>query len=81
MTNRQIHFHLDQCLTQKSNIGRILNARQIGDGTPSNHPAIKILLQIASWMIRKRAKFKIQHETESKQTDKDRLETSEKEES
>jgi exonuclease III len=37
---RQVHFQLDHCLTQKCNIRRILDARKIEGGAPSDHPPI-----------------------------------------
>eukprot|EP00978_Attheya_sp_CCMP212_P022802 scaffold68586_cov56-Attheya_sp.AAC.5 len=43
-TPQQIHFQLDHFLTQKQHLKRVLDAKQLGDGAPSNHTAIKLVL-------------------------------------
>jgi hypothetical protein len=58
-TNRwQIHFQLDHCLTQRCNIRRILDARKIEGGAPSNHPPIEIMLRLATRMSCNKTKTK-----------------------
>jgi hypothetical protein len=62
-TRRQTQFQLDQCLTQKCNIRRILDARKIEGGAPSDHAPIKIVLRLATRMSRKKKKTRFSQKT------------------
>eukprot|EP00978_Attheya_sp_CCMP212_P000718 scaffold1423_cov39-Attheya_sp.AAC.5 len=55
-------YHLDQFLTQKKHLSKILDARNMTDGAPSDHKALKLVLRIATKLTKPPAKFNIQGE-------------------
>eukprot|EP00978_Attheya_sp_CCMP212_P046724 scaffold407965_cov39-Attheya_sp.AAC.1 len=57
LSDPQIPFQLDHFLTQKQNLKRVLDAKQVGDRAPSDHTAIKQVLRIATRLVRKKSRF------------------------
>jgi hypothetical protein len=56
---RRVHFQLELFLTQKHNLKSILDTKRVGDGAPSDHSAVKLVLRLASKLVRKKSKFNV----------------------
>eukprot|EP00978_Attheya_sp_CCMP212_P039353 scaffold203831_cov60-Attheya_sp.AAC.1 len=65
-SNSQIHFQLDHFLTQKQNLKRVLNAKQVGDGAPSDHMAIKRVICITMSLVKKKSRVNTRSEKKKK---------------
>ena len=55
-------YQLDHFLTQKKHLSKILDARNITDGAPSDHKALKLVLRIATKLTKRPANFNIRGE-------------------
>jgi hypothetical protein len=49
---RQIHFQLDHFFIQKNNLKGVLNAKLVGNGAPSDHGAVMLVLRLATKLVR-----------------------------
>ena len=50
-------YQLDHFFIQRKHLNKVINARRIGDGAPSDHAAIQLILRIASKMTRNKTRF------------------------
>ena len=67
---RRVQFQLDLFLTQKHNLKSILDAKRVGDGAPSDHSAVKLVLRLASKLVMKNSKFNVKRVGKGKKTAK-----------
>jgi hypothetical protein len=50
-------YQLDHFFIQRKHLNKVINARRTGDGAPSDHAAIQLILRIASKMTRNKTRF------------------------